>query len=72
VPKCEIFDRSDFPDFDTIKSLREGVFVVKKRRKKIFRGSFEATTRRKNVNETTISILQRNSFLCKYKEGANA
>ncbi len=24
VPKREIFDRSDFPDFYTIKSLREG------------------------------------------------
>jgi hypothetical protein len=29
VPKHEIFDRSDFPDFYTIKSLRLGDFGVK-------------------------------------------
>ncbi len=29
VPKREIFDRSDFPNFYTIKSLREGDFGVK-------------------------------------------
>ncbi len=29
VPKCEIFDRSDFPDFYTIKSSRVGDLVVK-------------------------------------------
>jgi hypothetical protein len=29
VPKREILDRSDFPDFYTIKSLREGDFGVK-------------------------------------------
>jgi hypothetical protein len=29
VPKCEIFDRSEFPDFYTIKSGREGDFGVK-------------------------------------------
>jgi hypothetical protein len=29
VPKREIFDRSDFPHFYTIKSLRVGVFGVK-------------------------------------------
>ncbi len=29
VPKREIFDRSDFHDFYTIKSLRKGDFVVK-------------------------------------------
>jgi hypothetical protein len=29
VPKCEIFDRSDFPDFYTIKSLHVGDFGVK-------------------------------------------
>ncbi len=28
VPKREIFDRSDFPDFYTIKSLRVGNFGV--------------------------------------------
>jgi hypothetical protein len=41
VPKREIFDRSDFPDFYTIKSLRVGDFGVKiKKNYKIFRGSF--------------------------------
>ncbi len=34
MPKREIFDRSDFPDFYTMKSLRVGDFL------KIFRGSF--------------------------------
>ncbi len=29
VPKCEIFHRSDFHDFYTIKSPREGDFGVK-------------------------------------------
>ncbi len=29
VPKREIFDRSDFPDFYTMKSLRVGDFGVK-------------------------------------------
>jgi hypothetical protein len=29
VPKCEIFDRSDFDDFYTITSLCEGDFGVK-------------------------------------------
>jgi hypothetical protein len=29
VPKREIFDRSDFPDFYTIQSLRVGDFRVK-------------------------------------------
>jgi hypothetical protein len=29
VPKREIFDRSDFPDFHTMKSLRMGDFGVK-------------------------------------------
>ena len=29
VPKCEIFDSSDFHDFYTIKSRREGDFGVK-------------------------------------------
>ncbi len=41
MPKREIFDRSDFPDFYTIKSLRVGDFGVKiKKNLKIFRGSF--------------------------------
>ncbi len=29
VPKCEIFDLSDFPNFYTIKSLRVGDFGIK-------------------------------------------
>jgi hypothetical protein len=41
VPKREIFDRSDFPDFYTIKSLRVGNFGVKiKKNLLIFRGTF--------------------------------
>ena len=41
MPKREIFDRSDFPDFYTIKTLRVGNFGVKiKKNYKIFRGSF--------------------------------
>ncbi len=41
MPKREIFDRSDFPDFYTMKSLRVGDFGVKIKKKffKIFRGS---------------------------------
>ncbi len=41
MPKREIFNRSDFPDFYTIESLRVGDLGVKtKFFKKIFRGSF--------------------------------
>ncbi len=41
MPKREIFDRSDFPDFYTIKSLHVGDFGVKiKKKLKIFRGAF--------------------------------
>ncbi len=41
MPKREIFDRSEFPDFYTIKSIRVGDFGVKiKKILKIFRGSF--------------------------------
>ncbi len=39
MPKREIFDRSDFPDFYTIKSLRVGDFGVTKKNVKIFQGS---------------------------------
>jgi hypothetical protein len=38
VPKREIFDRSDFPDFYTIKSLRVGDFGVKIKKCKIYLG----------------------------------
>jgi hypothetical protein len=47
VPKRKIFDRSDFPDFYTIKPLRVGNFGVKikkKLKKKIFRGSFRGAS----------------------------
>ncbi len=41
VPKREIFDRSDFPDFYTIKPLRVGDFGVKiEKIFKKFRGSY--------------------------------
>ncbi len=41
MPKCEIFDSSDFPDFYTIKSLCESDFGVKiKIYIRIFMGSF--------------------------------
>ncbi len=41
VPKREIFDRSEFPYFYTIKSLRVGDLGVKiKNFLKIFRGAF--------------------------------
>ncbi len=41
MPKCEIFDRSDFDDFYTIRSLCEGTLGFKKKFFiKIFRGSF--------------------------------
>jgi hypothetical protein len=41
APKREIFDRSDFPDFYTIKSLRVKVSGLKfKKNLKILRGSF--------------------------------
>ncbi len=41
MPKREIFDRSDFPDFYTMKSIRVGDFGVKiKKILKIFRCSF--------------------------------
>ncbi len=41
MPKREIFDRSDFPDFYTKKSSRVGDFRVKiKKILKILRGSF--------------------------------
>ena len=41
MPKREIFDRSDFPDFYTIKSLCVGDFGLKENFfLQIFRGSF--------------------------------
>ena len=41
MPKREISDRSDFPDFYTMKSLRVGDFgVIIKKKLQIFRGSY--------------------------------
>ena len=60
VPKREIFDRSDFPDFYTIKSLWEGDFRVRiKCLKKIFRGSFGAA---KFLTRMLSLILRRDFF----------
>ncbi len=60
MPKCEIFDRSDFHDFYTIKSLWEGDFGVKiKCFKKIFRGSFGAA---KFLTRMLSLILRRDFF----------
>jgi hypothetical protein len=60
VPKCEIFDRSDFPDFYTIKSLCEGDFGVKiKNILKIFRGSFRGA----KFLTRTLSLFLRRFFL---------
>ncbi len=42
MPKCEIFNRSDFHDFYTIKSLWEGDFGVNNIFIYLFRGSFAA------------------------------
>ncbi len=60
VPKCEIFDRSDFHDFYTIKTLWEGDFGVKINVfKKIFRGSFGAA---KFLTRMLSLILRRDFF----------
>jgi hypothetical protein len=58
VPKCEIFNRSDFHDFYTIKSLWEGDFGVKIKCKK-FRGSFGAA---KFLTRMLSLILRRDFF----------
>ncbi len=42
MSKCEIFDRSDFNDFNTIKSVWEGDFGVKVNSFFIFRDSYGA------------------------------
>ncbi len=59
MPKCEIFDRSDFHDFYPIKSLWEGDFGVKIKcfKKKILRGSFGAA---KFLTRMLSLILRRN------------
>ncbi len=45
MPKREIFDRSDFPDFYTINSLRVGDFGVKiKKFYKEIEGAFRGAT----------------------------
>jgi hypothetical protein len=59
VPKREIFDRSDFPDFYTIRSLRVGDFGVKiKKNLTIFRGSF----RRAKFLTRMLSLFLRRLF----------
>ncbi len=65
VPKCEIFDRSEFPDFYTIKSRREGDFGVKiKKFKNIFRGPFGAA----KFLMRMLSIILRSAFPSKHAE----
>ena len=65
VPKCEIFDRSDFRDFYTIKSRREGDFGVKiKKFKQIFRGPFGAA----KFLMRMLSIILRSAFPSKHAE----
>ncbi len=65
MPKCEIFDCSDFNDFYTIKSLREGNFRVKlKKLNKIFRGSFGAA----KFLMRMISLILRSTVPSKYVE----
>jgi hypothetical protein len=60
VPKCDIFDRSDFHDFYTIKSLWEGNFGVNiKKMIFIFRGSFGAA---KFLMHILSLILRRDFF----------
>jgi hypothetical protein len=60
VPKCEIFDNSDFDDFHTIKSLWGGDFWVKIKVFFIFRGSFGAA---KFLTRMVSLILRRIFFL---------
>ncbi len=60
VPKCEIFDRSDFDDFYTITSLCEGDFGVKNFRN-IFRGSFRGA----KFLTCMLSLFLRR-FFCKF------
>jgi hypothetical protein len=61
VPKREIFDRSDFPDFYTIKSVCVGDFGIKKKKKlKIFRGSFRGA---KFLTRMLSIVLRRFFFL---------
>ncbi len=61
MPKREIFDRSDFPYFYTIESLRVGDFGVKiKKILKIFRGSFRGA---KFLTRMLCPFLRRFFFL---------
>ncbi len=65
MPKCEIFDRSDFPDFYTIKSHPEGDFGVKiKNFKQIFRGLIGAA----KFLMRMLSIILRSAFSSKHAE----
>ncbi len=64
MPKREIFDRSDFPDFYTIKSLRVGDFGVKKKKKnyKIFRCSFRGAKFLMRMLSVFLSFGKKNFF----------
>ncbi len=65
VPKCEIFDSSDFHDFYTIKSLREGDIGVQiKKFKQIFRSSFGAA----KFLMRMLSIILRSTVPSKHAE----
>ncbi len=63
MPKREIFNRSDFPDFYTIKSLCEGDFGVKINKKiiKIFRGSLRGAKLLTRMLRPLVSV--NNDFL---------
>ncbi len=64
MPKREIFDRSDFPDFYTIKSLRVGDFGVKiKKKVKIFRGTFRGAKFLTRMLSLFLSFGQKKFFL---------
>ncbi len=71
MPKREIFDRSDFPEFYTIKSLRVGDLRVKMKKKilKIFRGSFRGAKFLTRVLSLFLrrfffKVLAKNFFFC--------
>ena len=67
VPKREIFDGSDFPDFYTIKSLRVGDFRVKiKKFLKIFRVSFRGAKFLMRIFKAVFFLSWgQNFFFCK-------
>jgi hypothetical protein len=56
VPKCEIFDRSDFPDFYTIKSSWEGDLVVKGAKLHLVSDAHAEPTRKELMRMLSMSI----------------